>query len=36
MATDGKKSKTTFREPREVINQDNRLCKQEAVKESLI
>jgi len=36
MATYGKKSKTIFREPREVINHDNRLCKQEAVKESLI
>jgi hypothetical protein len=36
MATDGKKSKTIFREPREVINHDNHQCKQEAMKESLI
>jgi hypothetical protein len=36
MTTDGKKGKTIFRETREVLNHDNRLCKQEAVKESLI
>ena len=31
MATDGKKSKTIFRESRKVLNHDNHLCKQEAV-----
>ena len=36
MATNGKKTITLFSEPREVINHDNRLCKQEAVKESII
>lgn len=36
MATDGKKNKTIFREPSKVINHNNCLCKQEAVKESLI
>jgi hypothetical protein len=36
MATDGKKSKTIFKEPREVINHDSRLCEQEVMKENLI
>jgi hypothetical protein len=36
MTTDGKKSKTIFKKPMEVINHDNRLCKQDVVKESLI